>query len=59
MPLTTSAAVSGIFNFFNFNQLTALCFSAYSIAISENFANFALTLRRETPQGAGTREVIT
>ncbi len=56
MPPTTSAAVGGIFNF---NQLTALCFSAYSIAISENFANFALTLRRETPQGAGTREVIT
>ena len=42
-----------------FNQLATLYFSAYLMDISEKFANFAKTLRRETPQGAGNGEVLT
>ena len=49
MPSPATTVVGGIFSF-PLIQLIELCFSAYSIANSENFANFAVTLRRETPQ---------
>ncbi len=43
MPSPASTVVGGIFSF-PLIQLIELCFSAYSIAISEIFANFALQI---------------
>lgn len=40
MPPTALAVVGGIYIF---NYLTALCFSAYSIVMSKNIANFAIS----------------